>query len=143
VEARGLVLAVTLFELALAAFTACALMRSSLAGYGGSGHRQPVVLVAFGSGLAGFVLVLTVVQWRVGPVARLRMLLVGFGSLVWCFCALAWHDIATAMACLPNEPIRAWGEEQNLAAGVSMAALLLGLAAVGVVLWLERRSLKA
>jgi len=135
--------AVTLFELVLAAFTAWALLRSDLAGHGEGATVNVLAVTAIGACLVAFVFLLALWQWRVGPVTRLRILLVTFGSLVWCFCSLGWYDIAVASARMPRAAAREWLREQSLAAGVSMGVLPLGLAVVGIALWLERRALKA
>jgi hypothetical protein len=133
---------VTVFEVVLAGFTAWALARSGLAGYGEGARASVAMVAAMGVCLVLLVFVLAVWQWRLGPAARLRILLVSFGSLVWCFCALGWHDIAVASSRMPKAEPQEWLTEQSLAAVVALAALVLGVAIVGVLVWRECLRLK-
>jgi hypothetical protein len=133
---------VTVFEVVLAGFTAWALLRSGLAGHGEGAKANVPVAAAIGVCLALLVFVLAVWQWRLGPAARLRILLVSFGSLVWCFCALAWHDVAVASSRMPKAQPQAWLREQSRAAGVALAALVLGVAIVAVLVLRESLGLK-
>jgi hypothetical protein len=132
----------TVFEVTLAGFTAWALARSGLAGYGEGAQANVPVVAAMGVCLVFLVFVLAVWQWRLGPAARLRILLAGFGSLVWCFCALGWHDIAVASSRMPEAEPRDWLRDQSLAAAVAFAALVSGVAIVAALVWRESRRLK-
>jgi hypothetical protein len=133
---------VTAFEVILAGFTAWALARSGLAGYGVDAQANVPVVAAMGVCLALLVFVLAVWQWRLSPAARLRILLVSFGSLVWCFCALGWHDIAVASSRMPSAESRPWLREQSLAAAVALAALVSGVVIVTTLVWREGLRLK-
>jgi hypothetical protein len=114
-------------------------------GPGDSGVGNVLVVISVGVCLVLFLAVLVYWQWRQRPVGRVRLLLAMFVSLVWSLCGLAWYDTSRAVRHL--EPAtgaagtREWLMEATLASGISLSALIAGLAAVVAILVVERRAL--
>lgn len=92
-------------------------------------------------GLLAFILAAW--QWRLTARSRLRLLLVCFVSLVWCFSCLCWYDVTLAEKGLPLEsgapsPLTVH-LTQTAAALLAMGALVGGLIGVVIVLSLDKR----
>jgi hypothetical protein len=111
----------------------------------GLGAGDVCILASMEACLVLFVVVLAFWQWRLSGRARVRLLIAMYASLTVAFCGFCWHDITLAAQDLPRGPDAPSAYErvveQTLAVGVTMGALVVGLAAVAAVLWLERRSL--
>jgi len=143
--------ALSVAEAALADLFAWALVRSDFVRHASLSARvqaaDRLVLAAAGGCLALFVFVLAFWQWRLSGRARLRLLLVIYVSLVVAFCSFCWYDVSLRVGEL-NRKLGATSamaelREQTAAVLLSIAALVLGLAGVTVVLWLERRGRQA
>jgi hypothetical protein len=139
--------ALSVAEVALALLLMWPLLRSDFARQATRSIRfaagPALVLVAMGACVALFVFVLAYWQWRLSGRARVRLLLAIYLSLLFSFCGLCWHDVSVRTAELARgaqEPVRRV-IEQTAAASVAIGSLLVGLAAVTAVLWVERRSL--
>ena len=104
-----------------------------------------LIMAAMLSCLALVVFVLGYWQRRLTGAGRVRVLLASHLSLVVCFCGFCWHDVVVASATVPQGAVLdspAAVLERTVAAGLTMGSLLAGLAAITVVLCLERRALK-
>jgi len=141
------VVGVTIAEVALAGLLVWVLLRS---GFASAASRSAnfdagsvVVLVPVLGCLALFVFVLAVWQWRLSGRARVRLLLTIYLSLLLSFCGFCWFDVSAqtiALASGPQAPSAAQRiVEQTAAMGLTIGALMVGLAVVAAVLWLERR----
>jgi len=108
------------------------------------GAAEFVLLIPMGIVLAFFVFLLAFWQWRVSARGRWRLLVVMFVSLFWSFCGLCWHDVSLKAHQLGGPEARTASQrivEETAAASVAMGSLVLGMAAVAVILVLERRRL--
>ncbi len=149
-EARGVVIALTVAEVAMALLVAWALVGSNVPRHASlSAHMQAAdafILATLLACLGLMVFVLALWQWRLGGSDRVRILVAGHVSLLLAFCGLCWYDVTEAT-------VRAGGGqptltplrqviEQTAASSLTLAALLAGLLAFLAVLWSARRSLK-
>jgi hypothetical protein len=136
-------------EIALAALIGWFLVRSDFALRVSDstqlGAGAVFILAAMLTCLALVVFVLAWWQRRLSGAGRVRVFLAAHLSLVVCFCGFCWHDVAVASATVPQGVVLdspAAVLERTVAAGLTMGSLLAGLAAITVVLCLERRVLK-
>jgi uncharacterized membrane protein YciS (DUF1049 family) len=108
------------------------------------GAGDALILGSMLACLALFVFVLACSQWRLSARARLRLLLCTFVSLAWAFCGLCWYDVCVRKAALgPKSAVASPLQqliERTAAAMVTMGALVFGLVALAVILWLDRRA---
>jgi len=145
-EARKVVVALTIAEVALALLLTWLLFRSDVAKHASRsirlGAADLLVLSAMAACLAVYVFVLLVWQWRLSGRARVRLLLVMFVSMLWSFCGLCWHDVSLRAAELARGPAAPTAleqiREQTAAVAVTMGALLVGLVVVIAVIWVAR-----
>ena len=143
-------MALTIGEAALALAITWLLFRGDFATHATSriqlGAADAAVLIPMGIALAFFVFLLAFWQWRVSARGRWRLLLAMFVSLLWSFCGLCWHDVSLRAAELGGgTPHTAYQRiaEETAAVSVAIGALVAGMAAVLVILVLERRRLNS
>jgi hypothetical protein len=137
-------------EVALALLLTWLLFRSDFARHAGESIRLAagdyLILIAMAACLAFFVFLLVFWQWRLSARGRWRLLLAMFLSLLWSFCGYCWHDISLATADLVGPHGRTAYQrvvEETMAVSVAIGALVAGMMAVIVILWLERRALNS
>ena len=149
VEARWVVVGLTVGEVALALLVAWLLTRSELPRHASRsvhmGAGDVFTLVAMLACLGLLVFVLAFWQWRLRGRDRVRILLAGYLSLLGTFCGLCWYDASVramelpAMQASPTTVQRVI--EQTAASGLALASLVAGLTALAAILRLARRSL--
>ena len=141
-EARKVVLGITVGEMALTLLLTWLLFQSNFALHASHSMQfeagDVFVLVAVGVCLALFAFVLVYWQWRLSGRARVRLLLVMFLSLLWSFCGFCWHDVSLKAAEMAGGGgaalVRKQLFEQTAAVSVTLGALVLGLVGVIAVL---------
>ena len=146
-EARGVVVGLTVAEVALALLVAWLLTRSGVARHGSQSVDMQtgdvLIQVALLACLGLLVFVLGFWQWRLTGRDRVRVLLAGYLSLLLAFLGLCWYDVIGRTAGLAggSSPLRRV-VEQTVASSLTLGALLAGMSALAVILWAARKSLK-